>query len=242
MKILSLFLILILIFPTFSCKEDECIHNYVSETILEQTCLENGTKRYTCTICNAHYDEEIEASWHETNLNSLCTHCGAQIDSTLSCELSIDGTFYVIKEWLLQEPKSTLTLPKEWRNFSSTPYLPIKEIGEDVFSGNVFTEINLPPTITVLRRGSFANSTSLKSIVLPNKLTQINEDVFSSSTLLQTVYLPKSLTYVGKNAFNNCPFLKTVYYSGSIEDFNKIQIQDGNNALINATIIFDYKA
>ena len=37
-------------------------HTYVSEVIKEATCNENGTMRYTCTVCGNTYDEPIEAS------------------------------------------------------------------------------------------------------------------------------------------------------------------------------------
>lgn len=37
-------------------------HTYVSEVIKEASCNENGTMRYTCTVCGNTYDETIEAS------------------------------------------------------------------------------------------------------------------------------------------------------------------------------------
>jgi len=241
MKKALIFLILaILTLPIISCGEDVCNHYYLGETIKEQTCTESGIKRYTCTLCNDYYDEIILPDWHVTDIASNCIKCGAQVDSTISCEISVDGTFYTVKEWLFgEEHKQTLTLPKEWKIGSKGAILPIKEIGEGVFKVTTFSTINLPPTITVIRKSAFENLMNLKTLKLTQKLEQINEKAFYGCWMLTTVYLPKTLNYIGKNAFNNCPVINKVYYEGSEEEFSKIQIASGNESLTSATIIFN---
>lgn len=241
MKKALIFLILaLLVLPFFSCGKDECNHYYIGNTIKAQTCTETGIKRYTCSLCKTYYDEIVPENWHVADINSICIDCGIHVDSTMYCELSVDGTYYVIKEWLLtKEEKDVLTLPKEWKIGYNGTLLPIKEIDENVFKGTSFKVINLPPTITVIRKSAFENLMNLKTLKLPKSLTQINEKAFYNCWLLNTVYLPNSLNYIGQNAFNNCPLISTVYYDGSEDDFNKIHIASGNELLTNATIIFN---
>ncbi len=52
--------------------------------------------------------------------------------------------------------------------------------------------------------------------------------------------IPDSVTSIGDYAFDGCTGLTTVYYSGSEEEWNAISIDDYNDELLNAEIIFNY--
>ncbi|KAI4451806.1 hypothetical protein C823_006366 [Eubacterium plexicaudatum ASF492] len=55
---------------------------------------------------------------------------------------------------------------------------------------------------------------------------------------MEEIRIPESIGFIGPIAFTNCSSLKDVYYSGSKEQWEKIHINDGNKALLNATIHF----
>lgn len=66
-----------------------CVHNYVSETIQEATCTENGEIKYTCTLCGKTFTETVEAlghdygaaySYDETNHWHECSRCSEKVD------------------------------------------------------------------------------------------------------------------------------------------------------------------
>ena len=56
-------------------KQDACEHTYVTEITKEATCKETGIRKYTCSLCNSTYEEEIAKSNHNYNSNGICTLC-----------------------------------------------------------------------------------------------------------------------------------------------------------------------
>ena len=70
---------------------------------------------------------------------------------------------------------------------------------------------------------------------LPDNAIGIASGAFSSCDALTTVEIPAGVKYISKKAFNGCTSLTTVNYGGSVEDFEKLVIEDGNDELINAT-------
>ena len=59
------------------------------------------------------------------------------------------------------------------------------------------------------------------------------------SDALTDIKLPKSLTIIGKSAFYGCDNIKDVYYSGTEEQWKKIDIRDYNTKLIYAEIHYN---
>ena len=64
--------------------------------------------------------------------------------------------------------------------------------------------------------------------------------VFNDCSNLESVLLFKDVTEIQYAAFNNCKNLKDVYYTGSEDDWNAMQIGDYNDALLNATIHYNW--
>lgn len=96
---------------------------------------------------------------------------------------------------------------------------PVTRIGEDSFSGR-----------------------EIKSLVISEGIREIGEGAFSWCNEITEVYLPKSLTGIEELAFYSCYGIENVYYSGSEADWEKTEIESGNNQLKNAHIVFNYKA
>lgn len=116
----------------------------------------------------------------------------------------------------------------------------VTEIGTKAFYGcSALTNVSIPDGITSISRYMFEGCTSLTSITIPNSVTSIGDVAFSSCTSLSSITIPDSVTSIGNYAFTYCSSLKTVYYSGSEEDWKKIAIDDNNDPLFNANIIFN---
>ena len=85
---------------------------------------------------------------------------------------------------------------------------------------------------------------SATELTIPSELggcpvTTIEDEAFSFCESLTSVTIPDSVTTIGGDAFYNCNVLTTVYFTGSEDQWNSIYVRPGNDALLNANIIFN---
>ena len=73
-----------------------------------------------------------------------------------------------------------------------------------------------------------------------SQVSYIGTYAFYDCDFLERITIPKTVTSIGKCAFSSCDRLVDVYYTGTKEDWNKIDIGEDNDSLINATIHFNY--
>ena len=90
-----------------------------------------------------------------------------------------------------------------------------------------------------LRSACFESDALLEEVAFAEGLEVIGPFSFAGCTSLKTVYLPASLTKVEASAFQNTGELK-VFYAGSEEQWNAIEIANGNDMLKNADITFNF--
>lgn len=110
------------------------------------------------------------------------------------------------------------------------------------FRGSVFPKsITIPSTVSCIDNRAFENCISLKEISMPENLSDIGYGGFYHCCEMKSIYIPKNVKYIGKYAFANCYKLKTVYYGGTKEDWDKIEIEEENEYLKNATIVYSHK-
>ena len=100
------------------------------------------------------------------------------------------------------------------------------------------TSVTIPNSVTSIGGAAFYFCSSLTTITIPNSVKRIDGFAFSNCSSLTNIALPNSIISIGNYAFNNCTYLKDVYYSGTEEQWNAINIKNGNDCLINATIHF----
>ena len=130
----------------------------------------------------------------------------------------------------------------------------VTSIGASVFNYCIkLSEINLPPTLTKIDTAAFMDCISLpENITLPGSITTFGQQVFKRCTSLktvtiengitvipsysfygcsslETVYIPASVTTIEINAFYNCTNITDVYYSGTLEQWNNIEIEYPND-------------
>ena len=114
----------------------------------------------------------------------------------------------------------------------------ITEIGDNAFADcRNLSSVTLGSAVKTIGSKAFSTCTSLKSIILPDSVTEIGDEAFAGCYYLSSVALGSAVKTIGKNAFS-CYHLNTVYYNGTAEQWNGIDIGDGNSPLVNATIYY----
>lgn len=114
-------------------------------------------------------------------------------------------------------------------------------IGEHAFANCGIENVIMSNNITSLGEGAFRLSVSLKSVTIPNNITTIEENTFDGCKSLTSITIPNTVKSVGNYAFDKCLNLSDVYYTGTEEQWNKIQIGSNNECLTNANIHFQSK-
>lgn len=72
-------------------------------------------------------------------------------------------------------------------------------------------------------------------------ITAIQSNSFKFSEGLRSIYIPKNITKIGASAFLGCTTLTNVMYEGTEEEWNSIEILEGNECLTSATITYSVK-
>lgn len=85
----------------------------------------------------------------------------------------------------------------------------------------------------------FAKINTINSVSFGNSLKGIENYLFYKCENLSSVLLPESITSIGAMTFAECNKLTTVYYQGNEEQWNAINIGNGNDSLKQANFFFD---
>lgn len=113
----------------------------------------------------------------------------------------------------------------------------VSSIGWWAFKGcTSLTEVTIPDSVRHIYRGAFYGCTNLTEVTIPDRVTSIEYKSFEECTSLTKVTIPDSVTSIEEAAFYGCESLKDVYYSGTKEQWEKIDIGIYNEPLNNATI------
>lgn len=111
----------------------------------------------------------------------------------------------------------------------------IDSVDEWSFAGCTALEsITIPENATLIMWNAFENCTSLKSVDIKSCIT-IDPDVFAGCTSLESVNLPENIQYIGYGAFGDCSSLKNVHYAGTDTQWDRVNIADDNDPLLNVT-------
>ncbi|MDY2784762.1 MAG: leucine-rich repeat protein [Faecalibacterium sp.] len=127
-------------------------------------------------------------------------------------------------------------------NCSSLASIDLSDKLEGLYMGTFkdcksLTSITIPGNVAVygLSDSVFSGCEKLKTVTLMYGVASIGGGTFKDCTALETITLPDTLTNIYSDAFENCTALTKVFYYGTEEDWNKITIAAGNDALTNAT-------
>lgn len=115
----------------------------------------------------------------------------------------------------------------------------LTHIGEAAFrSCKLLKSVKLGRGVDKIPFMAFFECSSLPTINIPEGATVIEENAFEACTALRTAVLPSTLTSVQDSAFLNCTTLTSIFFAGTEDQFDAIEIADGNDALIGADVYF----
>lgn len=166
--------------------------------------------------------------------------CGENITYTVdeNYNLVISG------EGSMQEFENALDKNIPWYDYHSQitkVYIEegVTSIGKAAFSRcSSLTNVVLPESLINISNKAFLYCRLLDNVTIPKHITTLSTYVFSDCTSLSTIRLYNNITSIEEYAFDNCTSLQTVYFYGTEEDWNNITIADGNDALLNANIVY----
>ena len=100
----------------------------------------------------------------------------------------------------------------------------VTSIGHYAFAGcSSLGSVEIPDSVTSIGVSAFAGC-SLESVVIPYRVTSIGASAFSRCKSLESVVIPDSVTSIGEYAFRGCSSLVTITFTGTVEQWNAIEI------------------
>ena len=113
----------------------------------------------------------------------------------------------------------------------------LTEVGWGAFQDCVsLTSVTLPANTSLVDTEAFAGCTGLKSFKAGKGLQNVRNNAFCDCTALEQIHFPEKLEYIDEEAFKNCTGLTDVFYAGTIENWKKITIEEGNDSLLSAAV------
>lgn len=109
-------------------------------------------------------------------------------------------------------------------------------IGASAFGLTNIRRMNIPGTVIELGKGAFGMCQALESCIFPDTLSAIPQATFTGCENLKSVTIPAGVEWIGYKAFDGCNALETVRYYGSREQWERIEIRAGNEALQSAEL------
>jgi len=74
--------------------------------------------------------------------------------------------------------------------------------------------------------------------LLSMKINGIGAEAFREKDYIKSITLYSSIDYIDSFAFYGCDNLETIYFYGTSEEFNSITVEKGNEAFLNAEVIY----
>ena len=116
----------------------------------------------------------------------------------------------------------------------------VTEIGLEAFSNYSFSslkKINIPNSVNVIGDYAFASCGELSTIMIPASVKSIGMGAFTNCSNVTSITIPNSVTYIGESAFGSCGSLTLITYTGTTDEWGKIEIGDYWSDYIPATEI-----
>ena len=104
----------------------------------------------------------------------------------------------------------------------------VTEIGSVAFNDCTSLEsVTISNSVTKIGQHAFDGCTAIRGMEIPDSVTEIGSEAFHDCSALRTVGLTGNVTKIGSGAFGNCGMLDEIEYSGTKEQWGKIEKGDG---------------
>lgn len=189
--------------------------------------------RWTFGECISLKNIELPASVTSVGDNAF-TNCKSFTDVKIPASLTnigfyaFDGCRNVTSLYVENDNKS-------YQAFNNCLYTKDGKVLITVF-GNPST-ISFLQGITAIDSYACHGCTNLTDIKIPESVTTIHAEAFSECSNLKEIEIPASVTSIRQSSFYGCSNLTTVIYMGTIEQWNFISVNSGNENLTSAKII-----
>ena len=118
----------------------------------------------------------------------------------------------------------------------------VESINYCAFMGcTVLENVTIPDGVTSIGDYAFWGCQGFTDILIPDGVISLGASSFAECVNLKEITIPDSVTSIGNYAFSGCSVLADngdVYFGGTKEQWDSIDIYDGNDPLLNATIHF----
>ena len=105
----------------------------------------------------------------------------------------------------------------------------VKKIGDRAFSGSSFGDNNSIKDVTIsngveiIGERAFASCHLLESLTIPSSVQNISNGAFSGCLELKTLEIEKGVGKIEEKAFEDCKTLSEITYTGTVDEWNKIE-------------------
>ncbi len=96
----------------------------------------------------------------------------------------------------------------------------------------------IPESVNKIWEMAFAYCFELEQVVIPEGVTNIPELAFAGCSGLCVIYLPSTLESVGAYAFDGCGSMINLHYNGTQEEWDKVNVAEGNEWLLQCDFVF----
>ena len=173
-------------------------------------------------------EQLINASFHYES-NVICEYIK---NEKYEYVLSTENKIYSLK--CFDNSASNINLIDDFKDYE------VITIKPDGFSYLKNLEIIvMPNTITKIGDRAFRGCSSLQYFNFPKYIEIIGNELFADGNNLKAISIPKSVKSIGYTIFGFSSKISEIFYGGSIEDFNKISINENNNVLFKANINYN---
>lgn len=113
-------------------------------------------------------------------------------------------------------------------------------LGASVFKDcSLLSDVVIGKNVESINGSTFERCDSLRQITISKKITVILGNAFKDCVSLESINIPKSVALIEESAFSGCVKLADVNYEGNEELWEKIKIEEDNDDLVNAQIIYE---